>query len=284
MVKGIEGFDYQKNIRKIIKVIQRGGKSRFDIDVLKGQEQYVLEVLRKERDKTGWHVQCHVPWRMRHMNKEYGSPKKKGRIERKRPEARIVSWNVSSANNKRELLGYAMRKEKTDIVLMQETRRGVTQWRMRFEGYQCLESLARDDQASNGAARVDGEAPGRHGMLVAVRNRINAYEVGDVSGYWMFVRVSGGPLLQACIIGNLYRPHAGLQEVRKMVTEGVKKQLDSLHKRFPHDAIVLMGDFNEKGTVRDKSVPHGALEWFEWLQKESHQHTEEGGVEILITW
>jgi len=127
---------------------------------------------------------------MRQKSKEYGSPKKKGRTIRKGPEVRVTSWNVSSANNKRELLGYAIRKEKADTVLMQETRRGVKQWRMRFEGYQCLESLASNDQASNGAARCDGEAPGRHGMLVAVLNGINAYEVGEASGYGMFVRVS----------------------------------------------------------------------------------------------
>jgi len=71
---------------------------------------------------------------------------------------------------------------------------------MRFEGYQCLESLASDDQAINGAARVDGEAPGRHGILVAVLNGINAYEVREASGHWMFVRVSGGPLFQACVL------------------------------------------------------------------------------------
>jgi len=50
-VKGIKGFDYQTNIRKIIKVIQRDGKTRFDIDVPCGQEQHVLKVLRKERNK-----------------------------------------------------------------------------------------------------------------------------------------------------------------------------------------------------------------------------------------
>jgi len=57
---------------------------------------------------------------MRHSNKEYGWPEKKGRIRSKGHEVRIISCNVSSANNKRELLGYATRKEKADIVLMQK--------------------------------------------------------------------------------------------------------------------------------------------------------------------
>jgi len=42
--------------------------------------------------------------------------------------------------------------------------------------------------------------------------------------------------------------------VRKMVTEGVKKQLDTLYKRFPNDATVLMGDFNEKRIMLDKTI------------------------------
>jgi len=51
---------------------------------------------------------------MRHSSKECGWPKKKGRIISKGPEVRVVPWSVSSANSKRELLGYAVRKEKAD--------------------------------------------------------------------------------------------------------------------------------------------------------------------------
>lgn len=251
LVNEAVGPDEKSNILKISKVIQRDGRLRFDLDVHLSGEGVVLEALRKVRARIGWHVRPHVPWRVRHEDRGCHHVRKgyKGHYG---AQVRILSWNMSSANGRLEVLGYLAFKEHLDVIVCQETRRGVGQWRLRMDGYHSIESLASDDRACNGLARAGGEEPGRNGLLVLVRDGINAYEVGAESGYWIFVRVSGGPFIRPCIIGNIYRPHD--RRMSKVVMEGIKKQIETLHRKFPDDAIILMGDFNKSGKDLDKDI------------------------------
>jgi exonuclease III len=203
------------------------------------------------RYQYGWHVRAHRAWRDRREGQRHDRVIRN--ITDKHPreaDVRIASLNIASVSGKREELGYMMREERIDILALQETRVGVSQWRIRVPGYQNFFSLASDDRASNGLASARGKEPGRNGMALLVNQDITAYEVGKESGYWIFIRISGGPLLHHYIIGNIYRPHD--KEVAKEMMEGVKKQVSNLRNRFPDDPIIIAGDWNLKGHELDK--------------------------------
>jgi hypothetical protein len=91
---------------------------------------------------------------------------------------------------------------------------------------------------------------------MVVRNDIGAFEVGKESGYWIILRVFGGPFKTPCIVGTVYRPHD--KDMSQIVLRDLGKQVEGLRRKYPDDPIILMGDWNlparEMGFV-DEWVP-----------------------------
>jgi hypothetical protein len=81
-------------------------------------------------------------------------------------------------------------------------------------------------------------------MAILVRNNIGAFEVGKESGYYIFIRVFGGPIKKPCIIGNIHRPHE--RDVFRRVEKEIKDQVHQLRLQYPMDPIIIMGDWNKK--------------------------------------
>jgi len=124
------------------------------------------------------------------------------------------------------------------IMVLQETWRQDGQWRFWLKGFNSIESLASHDCTRRGQARREGEEPGRHGLAILVREDISAYEVGQESGYFLFVRVSGGPVQQPCIVGTIYPYPPHIKEVYRQVGSGTKNQTASVYHQSPDDPIL----------------------------------------------
>ena len=154
----------------------------------------------------------------------------------------MVSWNVSSARGGKIKEIALMLEQGVAILGLQETRRSSEDYRMRFKGFKCFESLVSEHRASNGLAAKSGPEPGRNGLALVVRNDIGAFEVGEESGYWILLRVFGGPFETPCIVGTVYRPHD--TDMSERVLRDLGKQVERLHDRYHDDPIVLMGDWN----------------------------------------
>jgi exonuclease III len=155
---------------------------------------------------------------------------------------RMVTWNISSAKYKTKEIREMLDKEGVSILGLQETRRSSLQYRLRFKGYKCFESLVSEHRARNGLAARNGPEPGRNGLALVVRNNIGAFEVVQESGYWIILRVFGGPFEVPCIVGTVYRPHD--KDMSVTVLRDLEKQVEELRRKYPDDPIILMGDWN----------------------------------------
>ena len=269
-------------ISKVFRSMQKDGRVRFDLRI-KEREDVIrtLISLRKATTELGWYVREDVSWEERNRRRDMNSWRKVGKgfhdlyhhirssssssshhfqphwreynhEDNEGLGIRMVSWNIASVNGKREELADRMVRCRIDIMALQETRRATKDWPLRIPGYHCIESLVSECQASNGLAQANGEEPGRNGLALFVSEDIQAHVVGNDSGYFIFVRLSGGPIATPCVVGNIYRPLNSVAS-RKMMDE-LKTQVHALRNRFQDDPIIIMGDWNlrtdEMGMIR----------------------------------
>ena len=199
------------------------------------------------------------------------------------PRLRLASFNIASINGKRVELAHMLDREKIDIIALQETRRSRDDWRISISGFNCVESLVSTHQASNGLARAKGPEPGRNGLAILVRDDIRAHQVGIESGYWIFLRLCGGPIPTPFLVGNIYRPHD--KATSEGVIAGMKKQIGLLRSKFPDDPIIIMGDWNwvtsEMDEIREWSPVMECLK-VDGESRTFHSRGQEGDIDHII--
>ena len=219
-------------VHKVERVQQRDGRVRFDVFVPQDQLEATVAFMRNASRRLGWHARPHVPYRERAQ--EPGVRGGRGGRQMGRnpapPRLKVCSLNIGSIKTKRQDLGVFAAREKLAVLALQETRRQQEHWRFRLSGYHSLEAMASPTR------------PGHHGLALLVRDDINAYEVGDESGVWLFARLFGGPLAQPWIVGTFYRPHKA-SEGREAL-RGLKAQVHQLRGKYPQDPILVLGDWN----------------------------------------
>jgi exonuclease III len=218
-------------VAKVARVRQASGKFRFDVFVAREACLAVETVLRNVSRQNNWHIRRHVA--------PGGEGRQLAGSATLRPQLsssanndnkllRLVSWNINGLRNKRTDFEYFLQVVKPAVVGIQETRRLPQGWRLRFNGYQCLERACTNPSG------------GEHGIALLTSGQFSLSEVGDVSPFWIFGRIVGGGLQKPLLVGTAYMPSNN-----RAVWEDLKGTLDALLRREKGVAgLVLLGDFN----------------------------------------
>jgi len=153
----------------------------------------------------------------------------------------LVSYNVNGIKQKREDIRLYMQSLDADVFALQETLRTPDLFRLHFYGYQCIE-------------RTMETGPGKRGLAIAVKQCFSAYQVGVGSDYWLFVRIVGGNLKSPIIVGNVYMPHRNVvvPHLHRECRINLQAEVTSLHRRYPTDPIIVLGDFNRRAVAMEK--------------------------------
>lgn len=221
-----------KSITKIRRICQRDGLIRFEIDASNSEVLYA-QLARQER-RMGWSVHrkdiTHKANRLRRMRLSH--------VTLNMP-LKICSLNINGTAQKMEDLAIYLDENDVDIIGLQETRRKADHWRLSICGYNVMEVTS-----TKGA--------GQRGLAIAVRKDISAFQVGNKSMYFIFVRVFGAQVAKPFIIGSIYLPHRHAnhrirpdeQPPHIQAKLDLAAEIVSLKRKYPTDLITLMGDFN----------------------------------------
>jgi len=219
---GVRLYD---RITKLTRVSQRY-TTRYDLQVEPDAVPRVLRKLWNQKHRAGWHVREHA-CRCRRRKTV------RGQSQNRKPEPNLIAtWNVHGLKPKRTEVEYFMRKEGVAVLALQETLRGVDDWRLRLGAYQCIEAPCKPG------------VPGKRGVALAVAPNLICHEIGTRSDNWVWAKVyKPGAKLRPWIIGSVYIPaHAGpnRREVIKQLRDSVKE----IRRKHPECAVVIMGDWN----------------------------------------
>jgi exonuclease III len=216
-------------VRRIVRVRQPNGVDRHDVYVLRSSAEEVVHRMQKLTRCVGWHVRGDLPWRSRVARCAVHSAKAAPNTCT-HTFARLLSLNVCHLGGKRTELELHLQRECVTIAAIQETWRREASWRLRVSGYAAVERVC-SVEGSVGVA-----------LLAAAGTQI--IEVGaKQSPFFVFARISEGPLPCAVIAGSVYLPGKGPQKRQAM--DDLVSELQNLRRRFPGTPIIAMGDFNK---------------------------------------
>ena len=227
----------------IVRLARRSQRytTRYDLYVKSDAVKGILRCMRREAHRAGWRVKEHL-CRCRRSKKGEGQP----RARRAKPSM-LASWNVHGLKSKRADVEYFLQKEHVAVLALQETLRGVDDWRLRLSGYQCIE-----------APMVPGEA-GKRGVALAIAPSLICHETGTRSDNWVWAKVyQPRPRPQAWIISSVYIPAHG-NKAQRTVLERLEASVSGLMRRFPECPMVLMGDWNMDRAALAKVVGQWGL-------------------------
>lgn len=148
---------------------------------------------------------------------------------------KICSYNINGVTLKLESFRDYIDESSFDIIALQETLRTVRQWRINVPGYNTVE------RSSTGVA-------GQRGLAVVVKHGLNVFPIGTQSPYFIFLRVFGKGLSQPWIFGTVYIPHRHV-DTSVEVKAAVRREIETLRRAYPQDAVVVTGDYNMSGSV-----------------------------------
>lgn len=251
-----------QHMHKIARVQQRGGVMRYDMYCRRGYEQRFMEYFRRHQRRWGWYVRLHKEGRNRVRAVRGIVEAAENRIQYN-PNGgdsllSVGTYNVNGIKKKKRDVEYMLRREKLDVLAMQETLQRDTDWELRIPGYHCFE-VAGSRQAS------------QRGLCILIRDGYNGYEVGENSPWCVLVRVSGGGLTSPAIVGSVYIPHTATRAVMERVQQQVMRAV----AECPTDPVLLLGDWNMMGNVLDNYL----WEWpvhFQRVRMGENQRTRRG--------
>ena len=140
----------------------------------------------------------------------------------------VGTLNINGLQHKKTDLRVLLQQTKCDVMALQETLLRSSDWQLRLPGYHCFTAMG-DLTAS------------QRGVALVVSTKFNCTPVGKATPFWTFARVYGATLLSPLIVGTVYVP---CRVARRRVLRALPAALDALHREFPDDPIVMMGDFN----------------------------------------
>lgn len=260
------------SIIKIERVLQPNGRSRFDLFLSPNAARRLQDLIRCSRraKQYGWHCRPHKSYRDRHPR---GVPVPRTttahippptrvtvppREEENRGTLTVGTYNVNGLRGKRTDLRVFLHETKLDVLGIQETMLGPTDWRLRMPGYACFFASGHGGTATRGV-----------GLIVS--QKFSSMAVGPPSAYWVFARLMGGDLQCPVLVGSVYVPHANTRN-RREVLRTLPLAVSRLKQQFQNDPIILAGDFN---TTLQPLQQRMAL----WpIQLQVLPHTGEGGT------
>ncbi len=238
----------RRAVVRVRRVVQRDGVRRFDVIVDRRVLDELCDVWREQARQVSWRVKPHVPFWVRNANLAVSAQRQAARVQHEeRRLAAVESWV------RRRFLAFAtwnvnqLARKKADIearllavpggiqvVALQETMRTSGDWNLRIAGYQCVERRARD-------------SPGARGVALCVRSGLQMAEVGPMSDFCVFARVTGfGSDVNgrqcSVIFGSVYVPPKG--EGRRAALAEVHRVLATVRGKFADEVVIAMGDFN----------------------------------------
>lgn len=233
---------------QVVKVerVQQAAKNRtrFDLWVPERFVDVILGKMGPGRARYGWYFRRHIPFLERvgrclpqcPAAAPPGSPTATPPPDVQEPPPNlnrgaplvVVTLNINGLHRKKTDLRVLLQQTRCDIMALQETLLRSSDWQLCLPGYHCFTAMG-DLTAS------------QRGMALVVSTRFNCTAVGKATPYWTFARVYGATLLSPLIVGTIYVP---CRVERHRVLRALPGALAALHREFPNDPIVLMGDFN----------------------------------------
>jgi len=216
---------------------------RFDLWVTRAFAETLMEKMGPGRDRYGWHFRHHIPFldRVRVVLPMSAplpvlgtAPAAMAGMPLVAPAAMagmplaVGTLNINGVQRKQADLRLLLQQNHLDVMALQETLLRASDWQLRVPGYHCFTAMG-DRMAS------------QRGVAILVSTKFNCTPVGKATPFWTFVRVFGATLLCPTIVGTIYVP---CRRYRNQVLRALPKALDGLHREFPGDPLVLMGDFN----------------------------------------
>ena len=222
--------------------VQQSAKTRirFDIWVTRVFAETLMGKMGPGRDRYGWYFRPHIPYwdRVRSTSALPEVP-----VVQTTPPADTLgvplvvgTFNINGVQCKQTDLRLLLQQTQCDVMALQETLLRATDWQLRVPGYHCFAAMG-DLTAS------------QRGVAVLISTKFNCTPVGKSTPFWTFVRVFGSTLLTPLIVGSIYVP---CRVDRKRVLRALPRALEGLHREFPEDPIVMMGDFNMQ--MRDLQI------------------------------
>jgi hypothetical protein len=211
-------------------------RTRFDLWITSEYVETLLGKLEPGKGRYGWYFRRHIPFSER-VGQRFNTPTPPAAaIETsvapsgvQRPVPLVVgTLNINGLRNKKTYLRVLLQQTHCDVMALQETLLRSSDWQLRLPGYHCFAAMG-DRVAS------------QRGVALVVSTKFNCSAVGKATPFWTFARVYGATLLSPIIVGTLYVP---CRAFRRRVLRALPRALDALHREFPNDPIVLMGDFN----------------------------------------
>ena len=226
-----------QHVAKVDRVQQATkARTRFDVWVTAAFAETLLGKMALGGDRYGWYSRHHIPYWDRVRGGET-LPVVQGVPELTPTGAPVVplvvgTFNINGVHRKKVDLRRLLQATRCDVMALQETLLRASDWQLRIPGYHCFTAMG-DLTAS------------QRGVAVLVSTKFNCTPVGKATPYWTFVRVFGATLLSPLIVGTVYVP---CRFDRNRVLRALPRALEGLHREFPHDPIVMMGDFNMQTT------------------------------------
>ena len=232
------------HVTKVVRVWQEcKARIRFDIWVTSAYVATFLGKMEPGKARYGWYFRHHIPYLERvgpslapaaagaQINPP-GSPTPTIPPDGFGAPLVVGTLNINGLQRKKTDLRFLLQQTRCDVMAVQETLLRSTDWQLRLPGYHCLTAMG-DLTAS------------QRGVAILVSTKFNCTPVGKATPFWTFARVYGATLLRPILVGTIYVP---CRADRIRVLRALPRALDALHREFPEDPIVMMGDFNMKMT------------------------------------
>ena len=264
---------------EIRRVQQRDGEVRFDVQVASSHAETILERLKRYACRWGWRCRFHREYELRTTLRQNSNPQNNKARTVSQPTnnqiqpgaqamtpwyVKALTCNVDGLAGKRDLLREFAEEVRPSIMALQETRVVPEMWSLRVNGYHCFQAMARGTQVAS-----------ERGVALLLQKRFNGQAVGNSSPWHLFVRVFGGCLPQPILVGSAYIPHG---HDRQMVKDMIGERIGKLRSKYPHDPVIIMGDWNMKGAAVQKL----ASTWLgTWRVLENPRCTRHNGKQAI---
>ncbi len=231
------GARWADSVRRLRRSVQRNS-SRYDLFVEPNAAREVLTLLESQKQRMGWYVRMHVPFRKRQRSQGTNQGTALRRV--------LASWNVNSVRGKRDEICWYLHKERVAVLALQETLHKSDDWRMRLGQYQCITSPMNEGRV------------GERGVALAIAPDLVAHETGSRSPFWIWARVLHPAFPAGLIVGSVYVISHHSDERREML-DGLRASTSSILKRHAGLPVVIMGDWNMDGSALDALLQRWGL-------------------------
>ena len=219
------------------------------------------------RERYGWYFWPHIPYWDR-VRSTSALPKVP--VVQATPPADttgvplvIGTFNINGVQHIQTNLRLLLQQTQCDVMALQETQLRATDWQLCVPGYHCFTAM--------------GDLPAlQQGVAILISTKFTCTPVGKSPPFWTFVQVFGSTLLTPLIVGSIYVPCC---VDRKQVLRALPRALAGLHREFPEDPIVMMGDFNMQ--MRDLHCVSNHSGSYQSKGEQPHNDPTRGGSQRL---